>query len=242
MTLLISLQRLCVRRGHCRCVDGDVASEGDLGTAPHRRAKTTRSALFRPGGCSALSGVTMRQSSVLAAAVTCAAIVLNCRNDKPDERPQAANRDTRPGRTAATVVLSGCLYAAPGTDRYVLRHVRFEPRTDGDPHNSTTTSDAPGITEGAWVRVVGEGLNTYLGQRVVLKGSVIDDGRSTIGTAGTPRTPGIQTPSGDTSQAASSAERQKRDMGPIARESMADGTAAEVRAHEVTATGKDCPR
>ena len=186
----------------------------------------------------------MRQSSVFraAAAVSCAAIVLSCRNDKPNQGPQAANRDARPAGAAATVVLSGCLQAAPGTDRYVLRHVRFEPRTEGDPHNSTTTSDAPGITEGAWVRVVGEGLNTYLGQRVVLKGTVTDDGRSTIGTAGTPAT---QTPSSATSQAASSehhAEEQKREMGPIATESMANGTAAEVRAHEVTATGNDCPR
>jgi hypothetical protein len=187
----------------------------------------------------------MRQSSIFraAAAVTCAAIVLSCRNDKPNEqRPQAANPDARPAGDAATVVLSGCIQAAPGTDRYVLRHVRFEPRTDGDPHNSTTAAGAHGITEGAWVRVVGEGLNTYLGQRVVLKGRITDDGRSTIGTA---VTPGIQTPSGDSSKAASSehyAEEQKREMGPIARESMANGTAAEVRAHEVTATGNDCPR
>jgi hypothetical protein len=187
----------------------------------------------------------MQQNGVLrtVAAVVCAAMIISCRYDDPNEhRPEhAANQGARQeGPAKATVVLSGCLEAAPGTDRYVLRHVRFEPRAGGGPHNSTTTAGAHGITEGAWVRVTGEGLTTYLGQRVVLKGTVTDDGGNTIGTPGTP---GVQTPNGDTSQAASPqhhAEKQKKEMGRIARESMANGTAAEVRAREVTATGNRC--
>jgi hypothetical protein len=157
-------------------------------------------------------------------------------------RAQAHDRN-RPvqQQPAATVALSGCLEAAPGNDQYVLRNVRFEPRA-GDPQATTTTPGGHGITEGAWVRLDGNGqdLGSHLGERVTINGTVADDGRNTIGTAGSP---GVQTPAGETSQAASSehhSEKYKQEAGRIARESMADGTAAQVKVQQITGTGDRC--
>jgi hypothetical protein len=99
-----------------------------------------------------------------------------------DDRPRnSASRASSPDTAAAAIVsLSGCLEAAPGTDRYVLRNVRFEPRAEGDSQRTTTTPGGHGITEGAWVRLDrGEtNLQDLLGQRVRLTGAVTDDERS----------------------------------------------------------------
>ena len=168
------------------------------------------------------------------APLACAAMLGGCggSDGQADDRP-----------AAALVSLSGCLEAAPGTQQYVLRNVRFEPRSAGDPHGTTaTTGGVHGLTEGAWVRLDGADrpLDDHLGQRVVVKGVITDDGRNTIGTAGTP---GVPTPTGDKSQAASPehhSDKQKQEMGRIARESMADGTAAKVRVQDVTPTGDRC--
>lgn len=192
------------------------------------------------------------RTPAIAMALVCAATLTACRGGtdgqaderlattqaRPD-RPAAGSPD---GPAAALVSLSGCLEAAPGTRQYVLRNVRFEPRSAGDPHATTTTPGGHGITEGAWVRVdAGDRrLDDHLGQRVVLKGSIADDGRNTIGTAGAP---GARTPAGDTSQAASPghhSDKQKKEMGRIARESMADGTAARIAVEDVTSTGDRC--
>ena len=181
-----------------------------------------------------------------AAALACAALLTGCGGGSDganDDRPANANSGVPQAPAVATIALSGCLEAAPGTNKYVLRNVRWEPRSVGDPHAATTTPGAHGITEGAWVRVDGgadSNLNNYLGQRVVLRGTVTDSGRNTIGTAGAP---GAASPTGDTSQAAGSehhSDKQKKEMGRIARESMANGTAAEVRAQEVTGSGDRC--
>ena len=162
-----------------------------------------------------------------------------------ERRAQAPDRGTVPPPAQALIALSGCVEAAPGTNQYVLRNVRIEPQKGSDPQRTTTTSGGHGITEGAWVRLDAGGdgqsaapdLKSHLGQRVNLKGTVADDGRNTIGTAGTP---GVQVPTGDRSQAAAQghhSEKQKGEMGRIARESMADGTAALVRVQEVSGTG-----
>ena len=166
--------------------------------------------------------------------VICAAVAAGCA--RSDERGQAETP------AQATVSLSGCVEAAPGTNRYTLRNVRFEPRLTGDPHAGTTTPGPHGITEGAWVRLDGgdQDLRSVLGQRVTLTGVIADSGRNTVGTSGTP---GHATPSGDTSQAASTdhhADKVKTEAGRIARESIADGTAAQVRVQQVKASGEKC--
>jgi hypothetical protein len=184
-------------------------------------------------------------SIVLTALLGAAPMVAGCggSDGTNDEIQAQAHNRNRPGQqqAAATVSLSGCLEAAPGNNQYVLRNVRFEPRA-GDPHAATTTSGGHGITEGSWVRLDGsaQDFSGHLGERVKINGTVSDDGRNTIGTAGTP---GVQTPTGETSQAASSehhSEKYKQEAGRIGRESMADGTAAQLKVQEISGTGDRC--
>ena len=182
----------------------------------------------------------------LIGSVLCATLMVGCagKEDSTDERSAQrpeANEGEPPAR--ATVSISGCVEAAPGPRQYVLRHVRFEPREKGDPHIDTTTAGAHGITEGAWVRLrVGkDDLGPHAGRRVTILGAITDSGQNTVGTAGTR---GDRIPSGDDSQAASSArysEKVKAEAGRIARESMANGTAAEVAVQKVQSSGDKCP-
>jgi len=176
-------------------------------------------------------------------ALACVALMAACGGDDGanDERRAQSAEGSSPAPAAAMVSLSGCVETGPGTNQLVLRNVRFEPR-QGDPHANSTTPGAHGITEGAWVRLAGEDqhLEQYLGQRVELTGSIADDGRNTIGTAGTAGEPN---PSGDRSQAASTADTEEKlakEMGRIARESMANGTAAEIKVRQVHPTGDRC--
>ncbi len=163
------------------------------------------------------------------------------RNQEGRAQQPEASKPEAPAQ--ATVSISGCVEAAPGPRHYVLRNVRFEPRETGDPHIDTTTAGAHGITEGAWVRLRAgkDDLAPHAGRRVTILGAITDNGQNTVGTAGTQ---GMQTPSGDTSQAASSkhhSEKVKAEAGRIARESMANGTAAEVMVQKVQTSGDKCP-
>jgi hypothetical protein len=165
------------------------------------------------------------------------------KHDANDNRQAAQSADKAEAPAQATVSLSGCVEAAPGPGQYVLRNVRFEPRETGDPHIDTTTAGAHGITEGAYVRLRAgtQDLDSHAGRRVTILGTVTDNGQNTIGTAGTQ---GVQDPSGQPSQAASTehhSEKVQAEAGRIARESMADGTAAEVLVHKVAARGDKCP-
>ena len=184
----------------------------------------------------------MRNNSalVIAAAMVFPVLLTGCGSEDaapPAQQGQAA-RPEAPAQ--ATVSLSGCVEAS-GAKGWRLRNVRFEPRQAGDPHRETTTSGAHGITEGSWVQLAGDqDLTSHAGQRVKVTGVIADDGRNTIGTAGTP---GVVTPTGDTSQAASKehhSDKVKTEAGRIARESMADGTAASVRVQQVQGTGESC--
>jgi hypothetical protein len=176
----------------------------------------------------------------LAAPMACATLMLGCDRRDENRAEQASATAEKPAE--ATVALTGCVEAAPGTNQYVLRQVRFDGNRPVNPHNTTTTSGAHGITEGSWVRLDAsdQDLRSRLGQRVLITGAITDDGRNTIGTAGTS---GSATPSGDASQAASRghhSEKVKDEAGRIGRESMADGTAAEVRVKQVQGTGEKC--
>jgi hypothetical protein len=175
----------------------------------------------------------------------CALMIAGCAGKKDDENGKAQQARTTRGEAPAqaTVSLSGCVEAAPGPRQYVLRHVRFEPRETGDPHIDTTTASAYGITEGAWVRLRSgeQDLGPQTGRRVTIVGSISDNGQNTIGTSGTQ---GVRTPSGDTSQAGTSehySDKVREEAGRIARESLANGTAAEIVVRKVQASGEKCP-
>jgi hypothetical protein len=162
--------------------------------------------------------------------------------DAPAQGAQPAQGAKADAPAQATVSLSGCVEAAVGSEEWVLRGVRFEPRHSGDPNRETTTAGAHGITEGSYVRLVAgnQDMKSHAGQRVTVTGVITDDGRNTIGTAGTG---GAVTASGEKSQAASTehhSDKVKKEAGRIARESLADGTAAEVRVQQVQPTGEKC--
>lgn len=145
------------------------------------------------------------------------------------------------------ISLEGCVEAAPGTEQFVLTTIRLDPRDlpageEGELRKEGETALRAGITEWSWVELDpgNHELEPRLGQRVVVEGVVVKSGHNTIGTAGTW---GYRTPSGDKSQAASDehhAEKQKLEMGRIARESLANGTAAEIRVEQIRSTGETC--
>ena len=185
-----------------------------------------------------------------AAPVMCAALMVGCggSDGANDDRPANAGQTPAAQQQSASfapVQLSGCVETESGTSQWVLRNVRFEPRGQGNAQADTTTSANAGITEGAWVRLQGgeQDLKQFAGRRVMVTGTVADDGRNTIGTAGTA---GQQQPSGERSQAGAAgehhSEKQKLEMGRIARESMANGTAAAIKVQQVQPADGNCDR
>ena len=156
----------------------------------------------------------------------------------------SSRKPARPDAPAqATVSISGCVEAAPGPRQYVLRHVRFEPRETGDPHIDTNHGGRPRNHR----RCLGPAPRRQGGPRAARRQAGDDswsDHRQRPEHHWDGRHRGVQTPSGDTSQAASSkhhSEKVKTEAGRIARESMADGTAAEVAVQKVQTSGDKCP-
>ena len=193
----------------------------------------------------------MRKSWRTRAAVPlmCAALMMACggSDGANDDRPANAGQQPPAQQQSASfapVQLSGCVETAAGTSGWVLRNVRFEPRGAGNAQADTTTPGNAGITEGAWVRLQGgeQDLKQFAGRRVTVSGTIVDDGANRIGTAGTAGE--TVTPSGERSQAAREGEhhsdKQKLEMGRIARESMANGTAAQIRVQQVQPAEGKC--
>jgi hypothetical protein len=163
------------------------------------------------------------------------ACTMACGADLPET---ASDRQSTVG---SRITLAGCVGGGEAAGEYALREIRVDtgpPQTPALPE----TPPVPGVTEGAWVRLQAPEaqLRPLLGQRVRLTGEVTETGENTIGTAGVV---GEETPSGDTSQAAGQghySSRQKLEAGRIARQSMANGRAAEIRVVEITPTGEPC--
>jgi hypothetical protein len=156
----------------------------------------------------------------------------------------AANRP--PGNEE--VQLIGCIGTASGTTHLVLQNVRFV-RTGGSGNRNAT--GAGGISENSWVALEGidrDELERHVGRQVQVTGALVDTTRAT-GTSGdentaTPSTgPGVSTPSGDKSQAATDqhhANKVAQEAGPAARDFMPPGPAPQLRVHEISETGGTC--
>jgi hypothetical protein len=136
------------------------------------------------------------------------------------------------------VELTGCVGVSPGTGEIALRQIEY-----ADDDSARLAQSVPGVTENAWVRVEGDQMESLIGQRVRLRGAVVDSGANTIGTAGVE---GYEGHAGDTSQADSDrhyAEKQKLEAGRIARQSLANGSAAKLRVLNIERTGNcEAPR
>ncbi len=181
--------------------------------------------------------------------LTLTAFLVACGGQTPPkpERFGEAVDSARPVTQPVTLSLTGCVQARPG-DQFVLEKIGFESEREqeqlGRPvEEYALTGAAYGITEGAWVRLAprGQDLNTYLGARVSVTGTVIASGANTIGTAGSS---GYELPSGERSMATRTEldpdEKVQAEAGRIARESLANGTAAEIAVHAIQRTGDPC--
>jgi hypothetical protein len=129
-----------------------------------------------------------------------------------------------------------------GMANYVLQRLHIE-GNETDAASRTTVNPAPaGIVEGSWVRLTGiRDLPALAGHRVVIIGVVVDTGRNTIGTGGV--SSGVVVHSGDVSQASTRDRywvKVRKEAGPIGRESIADGTAPEIKIIEIKDLGKGC--
>jgi hypothetical protein len=101
------------------------------------------------------------------------------------------------------------------------------------------------VTEGSWVRLrdKSDQLKGHLGQMVSVSGTIIDDGRNTIGTSGKATEPDEAESPTDASRAGSSehhASKETKEAGPISRVSQSNGSVPEMAVERVTATGQSC--
>lgn len=160
-------------------------------------------------------------------------------SDRHENHGPSATPVASQGRQQA-VSLSGCVeLSGTAIGGYVLQKVHIEGRDGQDPQR-TSTHPPTGIVEGSWVRLTGAGdLPALAGRRVLVSGVIVDTGWSTIGTS----VSGVVLPSGDVSRAASDEphwKKVKKEAGPIGRESIATGTAPEVKVTEIKDLGEGC--
>jgi hypothetical protein len=86
-------------------------------------------------------------------------------------------------------------------------------------------------------------LKAHLGQIVSISGTILDDGRNTIGTSGKATDPDEAESPVDASRAANSehhASKETKEAGPIGRVSQSNGSVPEMSVERVTATGETC--
>jgi hypothetical protein len=169
-----------------------------------------------------------------------AAMMIGCSKGNRHDEPQ---RDRLGGVKYQIESLKGCLQKAPGGDEYVLAHVQLPPV-------SAQLSDAVSghgltVTEGSSVRLsdASDELKSHLGHMVSVTGTIIDDGRNTIGTAGKVNGPSAAESPVDASRAASDesgAAKVRKEAGPIAQTSQSNGNVPEMAVERVTATGDAC--
>ena len=176
----------------------------------------------------------------VAAPLMAAAMIVGC---SKGSHSSAGKRDDLGGAKYQTVSLKGCVEKAPGSNEYVLRQVQI----DAASMQRSDASSARGltVTDGSWVRVYdsSDQLKRHLGQVVSVSGTIIDDGRNTIGTSGKATEPDEAESPVDASRAASSehhASKETKEAGPIGRVSQSNGSVPEMSVERVTATGQSC--
>ena len=184
----------------------------------------------------------MRATWAVRAAVplAAAALMIGCSKGNRHDEPQ---RDRLGGVKYQIESLKGCLQKAPGSNEYVLVHVQLPPVSAQ--LSDAITGHGLTITEGSSVRLsdASDELKSHLGHMVAVTGTIIDDGRNTIGTGGKATDPNQAESPVDASQAAtdhSGAAKVRNEAGPIAQNGQANGTVPEMAVERVTATGEAC--
>ena len=123
----------------------------------------------------------------LVIAVAVATFAVACgEGNNPDHGRYATEGGRGSGPAAQNVKIDGCV--APGMrpdGDFILRDVVLpDPATQP---NGQETMQNPPIANGTWVRLVGSkdaDLNSYLGKRVEVIGTIRDSGVNTLGTSG----------------------------------------------------------
>lgn len=175
-----------------------------------------------------------------------AALLTGC--DKRSDR--GAMDDAKPkSPDARPIALNGCVGTGPGTQQLFLTQVQLASLA-GQPSDAPT-SVASSITEHSQVKLAmapgrdreDNELNKLVGRRVTITGILTDDGRNTIGTAGTERSPEEAESRTDASQAGTAQSHSKKareEAGPIGNRSLNNGTFPEVLVQKVDATSEQC--
>jgi len=179
------------------------------------------------------------------AAMASTALIAAC--DKRSDRG-AMDQTTPKSPDARSIALNGCVGTGPGTQQLFLTQVQVAPLA-GQPSDAPT-SVASSITEHSQVKLAmapgredDDQLNKLVGKRVTVTGTLRDDGRNTIGTTGTERSPDQPEPRTDASQAGtpqSHSQKAREEAGPIGNRSMNNGTFPEVLVQKVDSTGEQC--
>ena len=176
-----------------------------------------------------------------------AAILVGCTQEvdtDPNRTPidQATNQE----RQNLQVSLTGCLGTGPGTNQYVLTHVKPTPL--GTQPSDAITSANLDFSKNTAVRLASNDekeLTSLVGRTISVTGVLRDDGRNTIGTSGNSQqpAPGASEPRTDASQAATDkhhSEKVREEAGPIGNRSMNNGSYPEIMVQQVTQTGEQC--
>ncbi len=178
-----------------------------------------------------------------AAALLACALLAGCSRDV-EENDGSDRRKNAGGRVDQIIALKGCVEGAPDPKDFVLRNVRLEPMLS-QPSDSPMSAGVT-VTEGSSVRLHmtdPDQLRQNLGQLVSVTGTIISDGRNTIGTGGRPRDPDQQQSATDASSAATDehyADKQAKEAGPLGQESLSNGTVLRMAVDKVTGTGERC--
>ncbi|HJR60174.1 MAG TPA: hypothetical protein VJ813_12265 [Vicinamibacterales bacterium] len=183
----------------------------------------------------------------LCAPVATAAILVGCtqevspdadRNRTPIDNASNQQRQNRP------IKVTGCLGPGPGTDQYVLTHVKPAPLAEQPSDMLSSTSLT--LPDNSAVRLAvndDDQLRGLVGQTVSVTGLIRDDGRNTIGTSGPPVAPDQAEPRTDQSQAATDkhhSDKVRAEAGPIGQRSMNNGTYPELTVQQLNGTGQKC--
>jgi hypothetical protein len=178
--------------------------------------------------------------AIRVAPLAAAAMIVGC---SKGTHSSAGDRIGIGGARYEMISLKGCVEETPGSKEYVLRQIHIDPvsmqKTDAPTAHGLT------VTEGSWVRLhdASDRLKDHVGQMVSVSGTILDDGRNTIGTAGKATEPDEAESPHDASRAASSerpSEKVAKEAGPIGRVSQSNGNVPEMAVETVTATGQTC--
>jgi hypothetical protein len=172
-----------------------------------------------------------------------AAVLVGCRGEQDRT---AIDHATNQPRQNQQITVSGCLGTGVGTDQYMLTAVQLAPLGE-QPSDAATATSNP-ITPDAQVRLATndrDELEQLIGQKVTVTGMISNDGRNTIGTAGTGQTPasGQVEPRDDKSQAATDQHHSSKvaqEAGPIGQRSMNNGTFPEMTVTKINGSGEKC--